>query len=157
MMKEKRGLRSKWLTMTATQARHVLIGNAIFDFAAGVLLLAGTWDGLWDALDLPQGQPALFVQLGGAALVGWAYLLWQAAEKPPLRASVARAAMGADALAALIVLVWLVTGSLPDDVDALGTILLILLVLVLGAFAVLKAGVARERPEPEEFEHRGPG
>ena len=141
--------------MTATQARQVLMANAAFDFVAGVLLLAGTWDGLWDALDLPQGQPALFVQVGGAALVGWAYLLWRAADEPPVRASVALAAAIADGLAALVVLIWLVTGELPDDVDALGTILLIALVVVLGVFAVLKAGVARARPEPEEFKHRG--
>jgi hypothetical protein len=143
--------------MTATQARQVLLANAVFDLAAGILLLAGTWDGLWDALDLPQGQPALFVQVGGAALVGWAYVLWRAADEPPLRASVARAAAGADGLAALIVLVWLVTGELPGDVDALGTILLIALVVVLGVFAVLMARVAGGRPEPEEFKHRGPG
>jgi hypothetical protein len=54
-----------------------------------------------------------------------------------------------------VVLIWLVTGELPDNVDTLGTILLIALVLVLGVFAVLKARVARERPEPEEFKHRG--
>jgi hypothetical protein len=141
--------------MTATQARQVLMANAVFDFVAGLLLLTGTWDGLWDALDLPQGQPALFVQVGGAALVGWAYLLWRAADAPPLRASVALAAAIADGLAALVILIWLVTGELPDDVDALGMILLVALVVVLGAFAVLKAGVARERPEPEEFRHRG--
>jgi apolipoprotein N-acyltransferase len=130
------------------------MANAVFDFAAGLLLLTGTWEGLWDALDLPQGKPALFVQVGGAALVALAYLLWRAADEPPLRASVARGAAGADGLAALVVLVWLVTGELPDDVDALGTILLIALVLVLGVFAVLKAGIARERPEPEEFKRR---
>jgi hypothetical protein len=140
--------------MTATQARQVLMANAVLDFLAGLLLLAGTWDGLWDALDLPQGKPALFVQVGGAALVGWAYVLWRAADAPPLRASVALAAAIADGLAALVVLIWLVGGALPDDVDTLGTILLIALVLVLGVFAVLKAGVARERPEPEEFKHR---
>jgi hypothetical protein len=142
--------------MTATQARQVLMANAVFDLVAGLLLLMGTWDGLWDALDLPQGQPALFVQVGGAALVGWAFLLWRATDEPPLRASVAGAAAGADGLAALVVLVWLVTGELPNDVDALGTILLIALVLVLGGFAVLNAMVAKERPEPEEFKHRRP-
>jgi hypothetical protein len=140
--------------VTATQARQVLMANAVLDFLAGLLLLAGTWDGLWDALDLPQGKPALFVQVGGAALVGWAYLLWRAADAPPLRASVALAAAIADGLAALVVLIWLVVGELPDYVDTLGTILLIALVLVLGVFAVLKAGIARERPEPEEFKHR---
>lgn len=141
--------------MTATQARQVLMANAAFDFVAGLLLLAGTWDGLWDALDLPQGQPALFVQVGGAALVGWAYLLWRAADAPPLRAPVALAGAIADALASLVVLIWLVTGELPDDVDTLGTILLIALVVVLGVSAVFKAIVARERPEPGDFKHRG--
>ena len=142
--------------MTAVQARQVLRANAVFDFVAGLLLLSGTWDGLWDALDLPQGKPAIFVQVGGAALVGWAYLLWRAAEEPPLRATVARAAAGVDGLGAVVVLIWLVTG-LPEDVDALGTILLIALVLVLGAFALIKAMVASERPEAEEFTRRGTG
>ena len=142
------------MTVTATQARQVLLANAVLDFLAGLLLLSGTWDGLWDALELPQGKPAVFVQVGGAALVGWAYLLWRAADAPPLRASVALAAAIADGLAALVVLIWLVAGELPDYVDTLGTILLIALVLVLGVFAVLKAGIARERPEPEEFKHR---
>jgi hypothetical protein len=142
------------MTVTATQARQVLLANAVLDFLAGLLLLSGTWDGLWDALDLPQGKPAIFVQVGGAALVGWAYLLWRAADAPPLRASVALPAAIADGLAALVVLIWLVAGELPDYVDTLGTILLIALVLVLGVFAVLKAGIARERPEPEEFKRR---
>jgi hypothetical protein len=133
--------------MTSAQARQVLLANAVFDVAAALLLLAGTWDGLWDALDLPQAQPALFMQVGGAALVGFAYLLWQSADQAALRVPVAQAAAGVDALAALIVLIWLVTG-LPEDVDALGTVLLIALVLVLGAFAALKALIARA-PEPE--------
>jgi hypothetical protein len=140
--------------MTAAQARQVLMANAVFDFIAGLLLLSGTWDGLWDALDLPQGKPALFVQVGGAALVGWAYLLWRASDAPPLRASVALAAAIADGLAALVVLIWLITGELPDDVDTLGIVLLIALFVVLDVFAVLSATVARERPEPEEFTHR---
>jgi hypothetical protein len=137
--------------MTGTQARQVLRANAVFDFAVGLLLLTGTWDGLWDALDLPQGQPALFVQVGGAALLGLAYLLWQSADQPSLRARVSHAAAGADGLAAVIVLVWLVTGELPDYVDAFGTILLIALVVVLGVFAVLKAGIGRARPQEVEF------
>jgi hypothetical protein len=145
------------MTVTATQARQVLMANAVLDFLAGLLLLAGTWDGLWDALDLPQGKPAVFVQVGGAALVGWAYLLWRAADAPPLRASVALAAAIADGLAALVVLIWFVAGELPDYVDTLGTILLIALVVVLGVFAALKARIGTERPEAEEFRRPGQG
>jgi hypothetical protein len=133
--------------MTSGQARQVLRANAVLDFVAGVLLLAGTWDGLWDALDLPQAQPALFAQVGGAALLGLGYLVWRAADEPPLRPFVALAAAGADGLAAAIVLIWLVTGELPDDVDTLGTILLIALLVVLAALSALKAAIARGRPE----------
>jgi hypothetical protein len=132
--------------MSAAQARVVLLANAAFDVALGVLLLTGTWDGLWDALDLPQGQPALFVQVGGAALLGLAYLLWRAADERPLRGPVALSAAVAEGLAAAVVLVWLLTGELPDDVDALGTILLIALVVVLGVFTLLKVRIVRERP-----------
>jgi hypothetical protein len=140
--------------MTATQARQALIANSIFHFLLGLLLLTGTWDGLWGALDLPQGQPALFVQIGGAALVGWAYLLWRAADAPPLRAAVGLAAAIADGLGFLVILIWLVTDELPDDVDALGIILLVALGIVLAVFAALNATVASERPEPAEFKHR---
>ena len=138
--------------MTVASARLVLRASAVFTFVGGLFLLTGTWDGLWDALDLPQGKPALFVQVGGAVSVGLAYLLWRAAEEPPLRAPVALAAAGTDALVALIVLVWLVTGSLPDDVDALGTALLIALVIVLGTFALLEARIATAAPGPEKLE-----
>jgi hypothetical protein len=137
--------------MTAANAQLVLRASAVFTFAAGLFLLAGTWDGLWDALDLPQGKPALFVQVGGAISLGFAYLLWRAADEPPLRAPVALAAAGTDGLVALIVLVWLVTGSLSDDVDGLGTALLIALVVVLGAFALLQARIATRAPSAEEL------
>jgi hypothetical protein len=130
------------------------MANAVFHFVLGILLLTGTWDGLWDALDLPQGQPALFVQVGGAGLVGLAYLLWRAADAPPLRAAVALASAIVDGLASLIVLIWLVTDELPEDVDVLGIILLVALGIVLAVFAALNATVASERPEPEEFKHR---
>jgi hypothetical protein len=44
----------------------------------GALLLLASWDGLYDTLDLPQPLPALAAQVGGAALIGLAYLLWSA-------------------------------------------------------------------------------
>ena len=69
-----------------------------------------------------------------------------AADGPPLRRPVALAAAGVDGLVALIVLVWLITGSLPDDVDGLGKAILIALVVLLGAFALLEARVATQAP-----------
>jgi drug/metabolite transporter superfamily protein YnfA len=130
--------------MTATQVRQVLRADAVFDFGAAVLLGLGTWDGLWqDALDLPQGQPALFVQVGGAALAAFAYLLWRAADDAALRAPVAIAGAIGNGLAAATVVAWLVSGKLPDNVDTLGHVLLIGLAVVLAAFALLEAQAAR--------------
>jgi hypothetical protein len=136
--------------MSAAQARTVLLANAAFDFGAGLLMLAGSWDGLWDALDLPQGRPATFVQIGGAGLLGLAYVMWRAADQPPLRAPVAFGAALADGLAAVIIVVWLISGNL-DFLGGLGTALLIAIVVVLGAFSALKFRIASERPSSEEF------
>lgn len=127
--------------MPAARARLVLRANALFDFAAGLLLLSGTWDSLWETLDLPQGRPALFVQIGGAALWGFAYLLWRAAQREELRAPVALGAALADGLAALVILVWLVTDE-AEHVGALGTTILIAVAVLLAAFAALKGRIA---------------
>ena len=121
----------------------VLKANALLDLVAGLLLLMGTWDGLWDALDLPQGRPALFVQIGGATLLGLAYAMWRAADIDALRGPVALGAALADGLAVVVIVAWLLSGNL-KGVDALGTTLLILVALVLAAFTVLKAAGARE-------------
>jgi hypothetical protein len=130
--------------MTAAQVRQVLRADAVFDFAAALLLLMGTWDGLWrDALDLPQARPALFVQVGGAGLVAIAYVLWRAADDEALRQPVLVAGVIGNALAAASVFIWLVSGKLPDYVDGLGTVILIAVTVVLAAFAVLEALAAR--------------
>jgi hypothetical protein len=131
--------------MTAGRAALVLRANAVFDFAAGLLLLTGTWDGLWDALDLPQGRPAVFVQVGGAALWGFAYLLWRAADNAALRAPVSLAGALADGLAGVIVLVWLVSDHIPGGVGDLGHAILIALVVVMAAFTALKLRIATAR------------
>ena len=126
----------------AARLDTVLRANALFDLAAGLLLLTGTWDGLWEALNLPQGRPAIFVQVGGAALVGFAYAQWRAAGTPALRPTIAQGAALADGLAALVILAWLVSGKL-EGLGGLGTTLLILMMLVLAAFTALKAAGAR--------------
>ena len=140
--------------MTATRARIVLKVNALFDFGAGLLMLTGTWNGLWEALELPQGRPAIFVQIGGAGLWGLAYVMSRAADEPAMRAPVALGAALADGLAAAVIVVWLVSGKI-DYLDALGTTLLVLIAVVLAVFTVLKALVARDRPGPEELRRSG--
>ena len=121
--------------MTARRLRVVLLVDAAYSVAVGVLLLAGTWDGLWDALDLPQGRPALFVQIGGALLWGIAYLLWLAARTPSLMVPVARASALINALSGTVIAVWLIGGEL--DIGTLGTVLLIAAAAFSVAFTVL--------------------
>jgi hypothetical protein len=121
--------------MTGRRLQVVLLVDAAYSVAVGVLLLAGTWDGLWDALDLPQGRPALFVQIGGALLWGIAYLQWLAARTPSLMVPVARASALINALFAVVIVVWLIAGEL--DIGTLGTVLLIAAAALSVAFTVL--------------------
>jgi hypothetical protein len=121
--------------MTAQRLRVVLLVDAVYSVAVGFLLLAGTWDGLWDAVDLPQGQPALFVQIGGALLWGIAYLLWLAARTQSLMLPVARASALMNALSVVVIVVWLIAGDL--DIGTLGTVLLIAAAALSAAFTVL--------------------
>lgn len=82
--------------------------DAALTAALAVLLLSGTWDALYAALDLPHRGPALLVQLGGAGLLGFAYLLWVAPRSLEMARAVALAAAVAGALAALIIAAWLI-------------------------------------------------
>jgi hypothetical protein len=104
--------------MTPPRLRVVLLVDAVYSVVVGVLLLTGTWDGLWDALDLPQGQPALFVQIGGALLWGIAYLLWLAARTPSLMLPLARASALMNALSTVVIVVWLIAGDLTSALSA---------------------------------------
>jgi hypothetical protein len=121
--------------MTAGRVQVVLLVDAAYSVAVGVILLAGTWDGLWDALDLPQGRPALFVQIGGALMCGIAYLQWLAARTSSLMVPVARASALINALSAVVIVVWLIAGEL--DIGTLGTVLLIAAAALSVAFTVL--------------------
>ena len=53
--------------------------NEVVTLALGALLVADSWDGLYEWLALPQALPALLAQFGGVFLVAFAYLLWRAA------------------------------------------------------------------------------
>ena len=135
--------------MSAARLRIVLLIDAVYSTVTGALLLAGTWDGLYDALDLPQGQPAIFVQIGGALLWGIAYLLWLASRTPALMLPVARAAALMNGITMVILVVWLVHGEL--GIGTLGDVLLIASAAVSALFTALylQAGVRSGGYGPE--------
>jgi hypothetical protein len=121
--------------MTAARLRIVLLLDAVYSTGIGVLFLAGTWDGLYSSLDLPQGQPAIFVQVGGALLLAFAYLLWLASRTPALMLPVARASALGNAITAVILVIWLVHGKL--GIGTLGDLLLIAAAAISAVFTVL--------------------
>ena len=130
--------------MTDERVRTILRLDAILALLVGVLFMLGTWDGLYDALDLPHGVPAIFVQVGGALSIAWAYLLWTAAATPALARVVAGAGALANALAAVILAGWLIFRDKPDlKVGTQGIVELIVAAVVLAGFAVAEAAIAR--------------
>jgi hypothetical protein len=127
--------------VTPAQLRTVFWVDAAFSTAAGLLFIAGTWDGLYDALDLPQGRPAIFVQTGGAVLLGVAYLLWLGTRTPALMLPLARASAIMNALAAAQIIAWLIHGGL--HIGTLGNVELAAAAAGMTVFALLylRAGV----------------
>lgn len=135
--------------MTAPRLRIVLLVDAGYSAAIGLLFLCGTWDGLYDALDLPQAQPALLPQIGGAVLWGVAYLLWLAARTPSLMLPVVRATALMNGLTTVIIVVWLIHGKL--GIETLGKVLLIAAAALSAVFtaAYLQAGLRSGGYGPE--------
>jgi hypothetical protein len=135
--------------MTAARLRTVLLVDAVYSTAVGFLLLAGSWDGLYNALDLPQGQPAIFVQVGGAVTWGAAYLLWLASRTPSLMLPVARASALANGLVTAISVAWLIHGGL--GIGSAGKVLLAASAAVTAVLTVLylQAGVRSGGYGPE--------
>lgn len=135
--------------VTASRLRVVFLVDCAYSAVAGLLLLSATWDGLMRAVDLPQRGPALLVQLGGAVLVGVAYLLWLAARTPSLMLPVARASAIMNALSAGVVIAWLVYGRF--RVGPQGKIELFAAAALMSLFAVVYtvAGLRRGGYGPE--------
>ena len=127
--------------MSAERLRAVLLLDAFFCALAALLFLSGTWDGLYDALELPQGKPTIFTQIAGAFSAGFAYLLWLAARTPALMLPVARGAAVVNGLGAGVVVAWLINGGL--GIDTLGKVELVVAAVFMAAFfaAYLAAGL----------------
>lgn len=134
--------------MNEQRAGTVLRLSAVLTFGLGALLVMGSWDGLYDPLDLPQALPALLAQVGGVALTAMAFLLWRAATAlGELRQVVAAAAAMAHGGAALVIAAWLLfRGKIDLEVGTQGIVELIVAAVVLGALALAETAIARSRP-----------
>jgi hypothetical protein len=122
-------------------------GDATFRVAAvvsaglGLLFLSGTWDGLYDALDIPQAQPALGPQIGGIALLGLAYLLWSAPGSAELRRPVAIAGVLLYLGTVALIAFWLIFRDQGDlGIGDAGEVVLIVAAVL---FALLGVALAR--------------
>jgi hypothetical protein len=135
--------------MTTAQLRVVFWVDAVFSALAGVLLAAGTWNGLYDKLDVPQARPAMFVQIGGAVLLGVAYLLWLGTRTPALMLPLARASAIMNALAAGVVITWLIHGGLGIGDQGKWELRLLAAGMVALALVYLRAGVRSGGYGPE--------
>jgi hypothetical protein len=127
-------------------ARAVLRADAVAYLALGLVLLAAPWDGLWDALDLPQARPELWTQLAGAVVLAIAYLLWVAPHDESVTRATAATACLANALGAVILTAWLAAGEL--EAGALGKTLLWLTAAAAAVFAVAEGYIASRRLAP---------
>jgi hypothetical protein len=127
--------------MTDVQIRQVMRANAVFYALAGLLLLVGVWSGLYDLLRLPIAQPEVFTQLGGAVLIGFAYVLSTTPDNPAMLRPVATGVAVANALAAFVILVWLVTGKL--GIGGFGDVIFVASLLVLAALAYFQYRISQ--------------
>lgn len=121
---------------------------ALATLLLGAMLVLGTWDGLWEPLDLPQGYPALTTQLGGVALIALAYVLWEGAARPELARTAAIGGFIAHGGGAGVIAAWLLFRDQIDlGVGDRGTAILIgtAIVLCLVALALARVALAARR------------
>jgi hypothetical protein len=126
--------------MRARQARRVLRTDALLDIGLGAFLLLGAWDDVYAAVGLPAPEPAIFAEIGGALLFGFAYLLWVAPDYAVLARRIAEASALANGLASALIALWL--ASRPDDVQLIGWVLMAGLTVALAVLAWLEARIS---------------
>ncbi len=121
----------------------IIRAAAVASLLIGLLLLLASWDGLYETFDLPQPVPALGAQLGGAALVGLAYVLWAGGGSSELADAAAGAGAIAHGVGALAITAWLAFRSKEElGIGTLGTTILIVTAVALGGLAAAEACLA---------------
>jgi hypothetical protein len=131
--------------MTDVQIRQVMRANAVFYALAGLLLLVATWNGLYDLLRLPIAQPEVLTQLGGTVLIGFAYVLSTTPDNPAMLRPVATGVALANGLAALVILVWLVTGKL--GIGGFGDVIFVVSLLILAVLAYFQYRISQAQAQ----------
>jgi predicted alpha/beta-hydrolase family hydrolase len=99
----------------------VLRVDAASNAALAAFLLAATWEALYEFFGLPLAEPPIYAQFLGAALVAFAIVEWALAGTPAERTVTLAAAVG-NALAAAVLVVWLLVAD--TDLDTHGQIAL---------------------------------
>ena len=117
---------------------------ALAALTIGIVLALASWDGLYDALDLPQPLPALLAQVGGVALIGLAWISWSAASRPELLGTAAIAGVIAYGGAALAIGGWLAfrDPELELGIGDLGTVLIAIAGAAFGLLALAQLAIA---------------
>jgi hypothetical protein len=123
--------------MKQLSGQHLLRANAVISAVVGVLLLLAPSHRLYDALDLPIAEPEIFAQLAGVYAIAFSMLLWEAPINARIERLVGRAACFANALAVLVIALWLVSGQI--DTDLRGKILLWVIAAPIAFCAVAEA------------------
>ncbi len=118
----------------------MLHADALFDFALGLLLVLAVWDDLFLALGLPPARPAIYAEIAGVLLWGYAYLLWVAPDYAGLTRRVATVTAAANVAAGALLLLWVASG--PGGMEVLGGVLIVAGALALLGFAYLEARIA---------------
>ena len=123
--------------MNRISGHQLLRADAVLNALIGVLLLLAPSHHIYEALDLPIAQPEIFTQVAGVYAIALAMLLWEAPAHRQLERLVGRTACLANALAVLVIALWLVSGQI--DTDSRGKILLWVIATPIAFFAIAEA------------------
>ena len=125
--------------MSANTSHTVLRADACWDALLGLALLAAGFDGVYDAVGLPEPESPGVVQVCSVPLFLFSIVLWRAASDESLTASVARVAALANFAAAAL------AAALPlllDGFAASGVAFILVAGAVCGVFATLQTRIA---------------
>ncbi|TMS58799.1 hypothetical protein MW7_008850 [Imbroritus primus] len=120
--------------------RVILLLDAVLQVLVGIILLLAPMQSIYAGLQLPQPAPALYGQMLGVLLIGFAWLLARAAFNGHMTAPVASVTGNVNLACAVLIIVWLVFFDLP--VSGAGRIWLPVLAAVMALFAAVEIPAA---------------